>query len=295
MRTLPAGLAVHLASGVTTLCWCWRVERRDGVVLGFTDHDRDLEFDGTIYRASSGLSASEMRQTVGLQVDDFDVESALSDATLTEQDLANGLFDAAVIEIHRVNWNDVAERVLIRSGTIGEVDRAGAAFKAEVRGLSNRLQQPRGRLYQFTCDADLGDARCGISLSSPQFTGDAVITAVVGPRHYRVSGLSAFSSGWFTHGLLRWISGANAGAAVEIRRHVRDADGDALELWHAPAGPVLPGDVIRLTAGCDKRLATCRDRFSNAVNFRGFPHMPGNDFVLSVARAGDGPRGGSIR
>ena len=53
MRTLPAGLQAALDSGVTQLCWCWRLERSDSVVTGFTDHDRDLSFDGVLYRASA--------------------------------------------------------------------------------------------------------------------------------------------------------------------------------------------------------------------------------------------------
>ena len=49
MKALLPELAAHLASGTTTLCWCWRLARRDGVVMGFTDHDKALTFDGTTY------------------------------------------------------------------------------------------------------------------------------------------------------------------------------------------------------------------------------------------------------
>ena len=51
--------------------------------------------------------------------------------------------------------------------------------------------------------------------------------------------------------------------------------------------PSSPGDAFTVTAGCDKHLATCKAKFANAVNFRGFPHIPGNDYVIAFASPGD--------
>ena len=70
MKAMPAGLQAHLDSGATTVAWCWRIARRDEVVLGFTDHDRSLTFGGTEFEPESGLSASELRAGVDLAVDD---------------------------------------------------------------------------------------------------------------------------------------------------------------------------------------------------------------------------------
>ena len=78
MRSLPSNLTAKLESGVTTLARCWRLTRRDGVVLGFTDHDRDITFEGTTFEAGSGLSASEITASVGLSVDNLEVDGALS-------------------------------------------------------------------------------------------------------------------------------------------------------------------------------------------------------------------------
>ena len=148
MKLLPPGLQAHLDTGATTLAWCWRLTRGDGTRLGFTDHDRDLAFDATTFAAATGFTATEIKDAVGLSVDNLEVESALSSDSLNEDDLAAGLFDDAAIEIWRVNWQDTtAQRVLMRSGSIGEVRRAGAAFAAEVRGLAHYLQQPNGRLF----------------------------------------------------------------------------------------------------------------------------------------------------
>lgn len=286
MKALGAGLAAHLASGVTTLCWCWRLTRRDGVRLGFTDHDRDLVFDGATFEAAAGFTASEMREAVGLSVDNMEVESALSSARLEEADILAGLYDDAAVEIFRVNWQNVEQRVLMRAGSLGEVRRNGIAFAAEVRGLSHYLQQPGGRLYQFGCDADLGDVRCKVDLDQSAVLGTGTVTSATTLRLLTVDGLSAFDSGWFTRGLLRFTSGANAGRAFEIKQHVQSGEDATIELWQEPAFAPAAGDAVTVTAGCDKQIGTCAARFANTINFRGFPHMPGNDFLTAVSRPG---------
>jgi uncharacterized phage protein (TIGR02218 family) len=175
----------------------------------------------------------------------------------------------------------------MRAGSIGEVRRNGLAFTAEVRGLSHYLQQPSGRLYQYTCDADVGDARCRVDLTASVHRGSGAVLAIQTPRDLTVNGLVAFASDWFTRGLLVFSSGANNGRSFEVKRHAVSSSGLVLiELWQEPAHAVTIGDAFTVTAGCDKQHATCIAKFSNAVNFRGFPHMPGNDFLTAVARSG---------
>lgn len=284
MKILPTGLQEHLDGRATTLCWCWRLTRRDGVRLGFTDHDRDIEFDSTIFEASAGFTPTEMKDGIGLGVDNLEVETALTSDSLNEDDLAAGRYDDARVELFRVNWSTPEQRVLMRTGSIGEVSRSGAAFRAEVRGLAHYLQQPTGRLFQYTCDADLGDARCGIDLTEGGYRADGTVDVSLTPRAFEVGGLGGFTDGWFSRGLLTFTSGANAGTAVEIRRHRSSGGIATIELWQEPAHPALAGDTITVSTGCDKHLDTCRGKFSNAINFRGFPHMPGNDFVTSYVR-----------
>jgi len=287
MKLLPPALQSHLATGTTTLAWCWRITRNDGTRLGFTDHDRDLAFDGTAFEAATGFTASEIKDALGLSVDNLEVSSALKSDRLNEDGLAAGLYDDAVVEIWRVNWADTAQRVLMRSGSLGEVRRSGAAFTAEVRGLAHYLQQPKGRLYQSACDADLGDARCGIDLDNPAFRGTGTVLAAPTPRLFTASGLAIFTAGWFTRGLVTFTSGANAGRSHEVKRHTLAATEATIELWQPMASAISAGDTFTVTAGCDKQLATCKARFANAANFRGFPHMPGPDYILAVAKPGE--------
>jgi uncharacterized phage protein (TIGR02218 family) len=294
MKHLPPALQSHLATGTTTLAWCWRVTRNDGTKLGFTDHDGDLFFDGTTFEAATGFTASEIKDALGLSVDNLEVSSALKSDRLNEDDLAAGLYDDAGVEIWRVNWADTGQRVLMRSGSLGEVRRSGTAFTAEVRGLAHYLQQPKGRLYQSGCDADLGDPRCGVDLDNPAFRGAGAVLAAPSLRLFTASGLAAFAAGWFTRGLVTFTSGANAGRAQEVKRHTLSGTESTIELWQPMALPIAPADTFTVTAGCDKQLATCRARFANVVNFRGFPHMPGPDYILAVAKPGEPVKTGRL-
>lgn len=286
MRNLPPALQASLDSGATMLCWCWRIHPRVGAVLGFTDHDRDVVFDGTLFEAASGFTATEIRETVGLSVDNLEVESALISARLSETALAAGDFDDASVEVFRVDWGDPELRVLVRRGSLGEVRRSGSAFAAEVRGLAHYLQQSQGRVFQFACDAELGDARCGVDIAVPAYRATGLVASVRGDRLIATTDLATYESGWFTRGLLTFTTGANAGRASEIKRHAKAGAEATLELWQVPGEAMSPGDGFIVTAGCDKQLATCRAKFANAVNYRGFPHMPGNDFLVSPRTSG---------
>lgn len=287
MRTLTEGLAQSLASGATTLCHCWRVRRRDGVVLGFTDHDRALEFDGTRFEAASGWQASEVAAGLGLAVDNHDVAGALASGSVSEADILAGRYDGARIETFVVDWASPQDRVSIFTGSIGEVSRSGGAFVAEMRGLSQELSEVRGRLFGHLCDAELGDGRCGVDTQDPALRGAGTVTEALDDRTVIASGLPAFEGGWFRGGRLVWSSGANAGLAVSVADHRREDAGTRLALRESVAG-IETGDTFSVAAGCDKRFATCREKFANQANFRGFPHMPGNDFALSYPTRGDG-------
>ncbi len=293
MRHIPETLAAHLNSGATTLCRCWRVVRRDGAVQGFTDHDEDIVFEETTFRAGTGFEGTEIETRFGLGVTGTEIHGALSAESLNEADLAAGRYDHAKVELYLVNWSDAAQRILLRTGHLGEVRREGAAFAAEVRGLSHRLAEERGRIFSAACDADLGDARCGVDLDNPPFKGEGVVISVEGTSLLRVSGLDAFDDGWFTRGKLVFVSGANETAAVEIKEHRFENGEVRLSLWQSMPEAIAPGDTFTLTSGCDKRFETCRTKFANAVNFRGFPHMPGNDFVAAYAVPGEPGNDGS--
>lgn len=294
MKILSPSLAASLASGVTTLCQCWIVTRTDGLRLGFTDHDEDLVVDGVTCSAESGATGTAVEQGTGLSADSLEIVGALTSGRLAESELARGLFDGAAVAVWRVDWANPDDRVLILSGTVGEVSRGPTAFTAEVRGLADRLNQPRGRVYQRSCDALLGDARCGVDAAAAAIRGAGTVATVRSARSVTASGLSGYVSRWFEAGRLVWTSGANAGAAVEVRAHGLAGGLASLDLWEPMPAPISPGDTFQVVAGCDKSLASCRDKFANVLNFRGFPDLPGNDYAVAYAVQGADNDGGRL-
>lgn len=294
MRKLPAGLQDHLDSGATTLCHCWRLVRIDGVVSGYTDHDRILEFDGVAFEPESGFEAAHYQTQVGLSVGGTEIAGVLQSSGLSEDDLRNGLYDNARVEIWRVNWADPQQRMLIDAATIGEIRRSKFGFSAELRGLAHWLDQERGQVFQSRCSADLGDARCRANLDTTQMKTTAAVTNASGHIKLELA-LTGFADEWFARGRLTFLDGSNTGASQTIRAFKQTGEGSELMLWTPPAAQVAIGDTVELVAGCDKSFVTCREKFSNHANFRGFPHIPGNDALLKHPGAVEGPMdGGSM-
>lgn len=288
-------LAAHLKTGLTTLARCWGITRSDGMRHGFTDHDRDLGFEGFTFRAESGLSAVALAQSTGLSVDNSEALGVLSDAGVQEADIEAGRFDAATVQCWLVNWADVSARSLLFQGRLGEIRRAGGAFQAELRGLSEALNRPLGRVYQKPCTAVLGDAGCGFDCDTPGYFALCEIDEQAGARQFSWPALSGFEPGWFTRGRLRILSGDAAGLSGSIKRDWWDGARRWIELWQPLRAELAPGDRLRLDAGCDKRMETCRLKFGNLLNFQGFPDIPGEDWMMSYPRQDGRNTGGSLR
>lgn len=273
MKSVSAELLAHLQGEVMTLATCWLVTRQDGEVFAFTDADIDLVISGVTYLASTGYTASAIQTSSAMSVDNLEVQGALDSSTITEQDLLAGLWDFAAIEIFQVNYADLTMGILrLRKGNLGEVRAGKHVFVAELRGMMQRLQQSVGRTVKAACDADLGDTRCKINLGT--FTNGTVsgtLTSVSANRLFTDSSL-AQATGWFSGGLLTFNTGANAGIAMEVKSFT--SGGIFLTEQPFPY-TVLVGDTFSVTAGCDKLIATCRTKFNNVINFRGFPHVPG--------------------
>lgn len=280
----------HLGQEVTSVCRLWKLVRADGEALGFTDHDRDLIVDGLRYRANSGLSASALQQASGLAVDNSEAVGALSDGAIGEADLTAGRFDGAEVRVWLANWMDPRERREIFRGTLGEVTRRGHEFQAELRGLTEPLNQQTGHVYSRMCSAVLGDGRCRFDLDLP---GYRVLRAVESvddeQRIFTFASFTGFDERWFDHGRLDVMSGAAKGLFAMIKTDRQAGEGRRVELWQGIRAPIAAGDTVRLTAGCDKRAETCRVKFDNMKNFRGFPHLPGEDWlVVGPGRGGQG-------
>lgn len=294
MREIPKSLSNSLAGGVTTLCRCWSVTRTDGEVMGFTDHDRDLTFDGILFEASSALNAEAIESATGLSVDTHTVTGALDSAAITDEDIERGFYDGAEVTVWLVDWNDPSSRLLRSRGRIGEIRRGSSSFEAEIVGLAEQLNRPVGRAFLHTCDRRLGDASCGVDLARPEYRSSGTILTVIDSQRFTVGGLGAFTAGWFSRGRLTWTSGANAGVDGHVKTHAAPSGSTTIELWLTPPMVVVAGDAFTVTAGCDKTAETCSAKFSNLLNFGGFPHLPGDDWVASYVNSGGRHDGSSL-
>lgn len=287
-RSLLGGLQTLLDTRATTMVHCWKVIRTDGTIQGFTECDIDLTFDGTTFLADAGFTATKIDSSLGLSVDNLDVQGALSSNTINEGDLAAGVYDNAEVELFWVNFNDTAMRVLLSKGNLGQVKRGEFAFTAELRSQSHRLQQSTGRIYSKTCDAIFGDTRCNANTASFDSTG--TVSSVSNNRKITVTGLSNDTRNFYTFGLLTFTSGNNDGLSFEVKRH----DVGVLTLWDQPPYSIAASDTFNVIAGCDKYHTTCQDKFSNIINFRGFPYIPGNDTLTKYAKKDGSQKGQSI-
>lgn len=280
---MNAGLAAHLATGLTTVCQCWQVIRRDGVSYGFTDHDQTLTFGGQTFRADSGLTAHTLMQGTGLAVDNTEAMGILSSASITDADIEAGRFDGAEVSVWLVNWRDVGARTLRFRGTMGEIRRGAGAFHAELRGLTEGLNQPQGRVYQRGCSAVLGDAACRFALDTPGYAALRDAQEVRDAQVFTFAALAGFQPRWFERGRLSVLSGDGAGLYGIIKHDQTGPDGRrVIELWEPIRATVARGDALRLDPGCDRRAETCRTKFNNMVNFQGFPFIPGEDWLISA-------------
>ncbi len=277
MRSISDELRSHIGEEVTTLATCWKLTRRDALVMGFTDCDKDLMLDEVDYIAATGFTPTAVQNSAALNVDNLDVEGLLDAGSITEEDLLAGLYDYAEIDVFMVNYTDLSQGTLhLKTGWLGEVTLHNGQFVAEVRGLTQPLSQRIGALYAPACRAQLGDARCMVAIEAYQYAGS--VTAAI-DRSSLMDGACEQESGYFSYGRMRFTSGANDGLAMEIKEYT---NGQFILTLPMPYTIEL-GDQFIAEAGCDKTIKTCAERFDNALNFRGEPHVPGLDRMLETA------------
>lgn len=288
---MKGGLLEHMQSGATTVCRCWKIDRKDGVTLGFTDHDEDIRFDDVVFHADSGLTASALDLATGLSVDNTEAVGLLDSDLLTETDIKQGKFDGAQVMSWIVNWASPDQRAVVFRGSIGEICWGSGEFRAELRGLSEPLGQSRGRVFQKPCSAVLGDARCGVDIGGQAFRVEAIVDRVVSNSVLTVTAPSGYPDRWFERGRLEWPEGQVSVIKMDdLKDGVRKIT-LASTLHQAPE----IGASVTLVAGCDRRSETCRVKFNNVKNFQGFPDIPGEDWMTQLPSSGQAHDGGSRR
>lgn len=255
---------------LTSLAFCWRLERSDGAGLGLTSHDQALVKDGAKYIPSPGIVPAAVSRSLGLEPQSSEVAGALSSEALDEQDLALGRWDGASVRLFAIDWtNPTSEPISLIAGELGEVSIDGHGFSAELTGAAATLARAICPSTSPSCRAQLGDKRCRVDLAAR--TTRATIVAT---ENGRLTLDQPFDQR-FLLGRLRYLSGTNCGRSTIIIA----IDGQAIQVRDLPRGEIEAGCRVELREGCDKRFETCVARFGNAANFRGEPHLPGADLL----------------
>jgi uncharacterized phage protein (TIGR02218 family) len=264
-----------ITPALTTLAFCWRLARRDGVVLGFTSHDRDLIIDDLLYRATPGMVPSAIERSVSLDPDSVDLSGVLTSDAISARDLIAGRWDGAALRLFAVDWsNPDADTLHLVRGTLGAVSIKGEAFEVELNGPTAIFDAPVVEETSPDCRASLGDKRCGVDLA-----GRVLITTITAADDIEVNVAASLNPGDYAQGRLRWLDGANAGTEGLILAN----DAGTISLADPPPLSPVAGDRVEIRHGCDRRFSTCVSRFANALNFRGEPHLPGNDLLTRYA------------
>ena len=281
MKLLSAPLRERLSAETTHFCHCWRIDLRNGDSVGLTNHDKPLDFQGITFAAKCGITPSATEQSADLARNATEVVGVLGSPYLSDQDLQNGIYDGADVSLWLVDWQDTDNALQIMRGAFGQVRHHKGQFYVTIESTTGRLQQPRGRVYQKKCSALLGDKACRVDLEGATMqtlteirTGDT-LTLEVPP-------LANFATDWFSSGMIVFQSGDLIGASHAIRTDQVVGDKRYLTLWESLAQAPSSGDRVKLTVGCDKYFATCKDKFSNNHNFRGFPHIPSDHLLVKA-------------
>nr|WP_294849832.1 DUF2163 domain-containing protein [uncultured Sphingomonas sp.] len=254
---------------LTSIALCWRIERKDGAGLALTSHDEAVEVRGVRHDPAPGMTPAAVRHGGGLDAAKSEVAGALSSAAISEADLLAGRWDGAAVRLSAVDWERPAGSTELASGALGRISQKDREFHAEMLGPAAKLDSPVCPLTSPECRAELGDKACRVDMA-----GRSVRARVVSVDGLVVT-VDRMLDDRFLMGSLRFLGGDANG----LRSMLLKVDASTVTLRSMPPVTVIAGDAVEVIEGCDKSLETCSARFGNAANFRGEPHLPGNDLL----------------
>lgn len=287
MKLIPSMLLAHYRSRATTWCYIMRVAckgRWDGTVRGFTSADHSLSYDdgdGLVnYRSDNGFMPAKYQQTADFSTDNTDLSGWIVDDEITDGDIIAGIFDFAEVTIYRVNYMDLSQgHEVVAFGSLGETQFTDINWKCEFRSLTQQSRQPYGKVYSLTCRNVYGDEKCKKAFE--WFEGDVTGVGEDATLVLEVSSLVQ-GDGYFAPGVLEVLTGANAGADMDVDQYF---DGGVIQLALQMPMPFSPGDRVRIRVDCDKEFETCKTVKGNRLEFRGEHLTPVADTGLSIPGA----------
>jgi len=277
VKTVSPALKAHLEQETTTLATCIKITLTSGDVYGFTDHDRPIEIGGLTYIADSGYTATAISSKNALSVDNLDIEAFLDSDVITEADLLAGRWNYAEIEMFMINYEDLTQGVLkLRKGTLGEIKIKDLSFSAELRGMAQPLQQSIGDLYSASCRVKrFGNDQCKVNRATHTYAVE--VQSVTDVTTFVIDG--TYANDLFAYGEVEFTSGLNEDVLYEVKGNTNNT----ITLQITPTFPIEVGDTLNIVKGCNRTVDACKS-FSNILNFRGEPYIPGTDKIFRGPR-----------
>jgi len=268
MRNINLKLQERIAAEVTALVNCWKLTLQNGEIIGFTDHDQDIEFDNLLYQASSGFTSSALMSDNSLAADNVEIEAMLNSPLISEEEIIAGKYDFAEVELFKLDYlYPEYGKILMKRGWLGEITIHNGEFVAEIHSLSQKMNYNLGEIFSPYCRAEFGDHKCKIN--KEEYSYQCEIVKIYNNKHFMLMDLPEVNN-FFNYGEITFISGYNKGISMEVKSSIKQE----IVLNMAMPYKISLGDKVRITAGCDKKFISCCN-YNNAINFRGEPHLPG--------------------
>ena len=270
-------LITHLGQADMTPCVCAYITPTIGSgAIGITSLNADLTgvpgYVGVTFKSTTGITASKVEHPSGLSPSNLETDVFLLTAGFTEADVLAGKWAHAPVTVFITNYEALnMGQLIIAKGFLSEFRQLGQMLTTEVRGFNQALTQQIGKVTRAECDADFGDARCGLNLSALGFIKTGTLTGVTSQTVFTDTARTE-GANYFDNGVITWTSGNNNGYSQQI-----DSWNSSTKTWtlRTPT-PYLPviGDGYSAKRGCRKNFERdCVTTFSNGINHRGHPHI----------------------
>lgn len=286
MKQIPIRLQEHYNGYATTWCYIMRIAcvgRFSGVIRGCTSLDEDVIYDdgqGVLtYSSSNAAAPAKFQQSSDFSVDNTEITGWVTDDEITMADIMAGIFDFAEVTIYRVNYMDLSQgHEVVAFGTLGQTQFTEDRWRCEFRSLTQQSKQPYGKVYSLTCRNQYGDDKCKMPFE--WFTGTIDALGDDPTLVFQATELTQ-AAGYFAPGVVEILSGANAGADMDVDEFF---SGGIVRLALQMPMPFQIGDQFRIRGDCNKEFATCKAK-GNVLEFRGEHLTPVADTGLGVPGA----------
>lgn len=298
MRNFNPAIQSLFDQKALALCNLWEITRVDGTVYRFTDLDRAVNYEGEQFVPTSGGETSAHEAEEGALARNLELRGFIDDTTILHDDLLAGRFKRAQVTQTCIDWRHPEwGAVYERHFWIADVEYDDRVWVVEMVGLSHLLEQPFGRRVTMDCRHTVGQAGPNGEPGCIGYSGDGVdltdsaylqsgrtVSSIVKARkvfHTDIPTSSGYDDSWWKHGQLTWTSGLNNGLKFDVRAS-RETNG---KIWLEVPTPfdIAVSDGFSITVGCNWAWSTCKDKFSNSVNYGGYPHLPPTDTQQKAA------------